>query len=316
MRKIIPVLLIFMVIALSGCIGSNSPGEDDQVGTLTFERENLNLDATIVDVKLAPTDVRAGEKVTAKLVIANSGTDDIVNETIEIRAKVKSLDDIFANLALKVMSDDAKTRTFTMGFNENVKPGTIKPISAVFHTQQELQGRSLAGTYAVTVILSVNGQKVAAKVLPITLRQGKPRDNASDSNPNATPAPAVAVTAGPTTTMTPQITVTPTPVPTPEEITVAPKSPANILVTNIMGYKFGELTKTIEAGDTLQWKNTDEDTMTLVERNGKIPNQTVSWRTNYVFTTTGTYVFDLYYPRMRTPYPSPQTIIVKLNRTS
>jgi len=314
MRRIFLIILILLAAALSGCVGSS---EDElQVGTQTFERTNLDLDGKIVDLKLLPEDVSAGEDVSADLVVANTGKENIINETIYIKAKVKTLDDFFANLALKAVSDDMKTKVYTMDFEEEIKPGTNKPISAVFHTVKEMKGKNLAGKYSVMVILSVNGQKVDSRVIQFTLNSGKSKKPNSTQS-NATPT--VTVTSAPTSTFTPVPTITstpaPTPEPTPEAVTVETKSPQNILVTNIIGYKFGESVKTIEAGDTLQWKNSDEDTMTLVEMNGKIPNQTVSWRTNYNFTTTGTYVFELRYPRMRAPYPLPQTIIVKLNQT-
>lgn len=308
MAKTLPIIMILLLAALSGCIGSNS--SDEYVQDMTFEHANPNLDANIVDVKLSPDDVRAGEKVEAKLVIANTGTEKIVNESIEIRAKVKSLDDFLANLALKFMSDESKTRTFPMDFEEEIQPDSIKPLVADFQTQQELQGKNLAGKYMVTVILSVNGQKVAGKVVPITLLSGKPRDELPNTtSSNVTPTPTITLTAAPTETMTPQITVTPTP--TPEAVTVS-KPTGNTVYLRIMGWKFTESSKEIDAGDKVLWHVIDDDTFTIVEMDGKLPNITVSYKTTQFFNTTGTYRFSLYYPKIRTA-PSTQTIKVKLN---
>ena len=306
MAKTLPIIMILLLAALSGCIGSNS--SDENVQEMTFERANLNLDANIVDVKLSPGDVRAGEKVEAKLVIANTGTEKIVNESIEIRAKVKSLDDFLANLALKFMSDESKTRTFPMDFQEDIQPGSIKPLVADFQTQQELQGKNLAGKYMVTVILSVNGQKVAGKVVPITLLSGKPRDELPNTT-SSNVTPTITLTAAPTETLTPEITVTPTP--TPEAVTVSEPT-GNTVYLRIMGWKFTESSKEIDAGDKVLWHVLDDDTFTIVEKDRKLPNITVSYKTTQFFNTTGTYRFSLYYPKMRTE-PSTQTITVKLN---
>ncbi len=307
MRKIFPIILILVAAALSGCIGSKS----DDIETLKFERTNLNLDAKIVDLKLLPEDVRAGEEVSADLVIANTGKENIINETIYIKAKVKTLDDFFANLALSALSDDMKSKEFTMDFQEEIRPGTNKPISAVFHTVKEMKGRNLAGIYTVTVILSVNGEKVDYRVLQFTLHSGKTRD-ANETQSNITSMPTPSATAMPDMTSTPAITETPTPTPTPEAVTVKPTG--IVRVTRIMGYKFGEPSVTINAGDAIQWYNLDDDTMTLVEDAGKITNISVYSRKAYTFNTTGMYTFKMYYPRMRVS-PPVQTIVVKLNQT-
>ncbi|MCZ7373214.1 MAG: hypothetical protein O8C60_06095, partial [Candidatus Methanoperedens sp.] len=272
MRRIFLIILILLAAALSGCVGSS---EDElQVGTQTFERTNLDLDGKIVDLKLLPEDVSAGEDVSADLVVANTGKENIINETIYIKAKVKTLDDFFANLALKAVSDDMKTKVYTMDFEEEIKPGTNKPISAVFHTVKEMKGKNLAGKYSVMVILSVNGQKVDSRVIQFTLNSGKSKKPNSTQS-NATPT--VTVTSAPTSTFTPVPTITstpaPTPEPTPEAVTVEPSG--IIRVTRIMGYKFGEPSVTIDAGDTLQWYNLDEDTMNLVEVDGKMDNISV-----------------------------------------
>ena len=311
MRRIFLIILILLAAALSGCVGSS---EDElQVGTQTFERTNLDLDGKIVDLKLLPEDVSAGEDVSADLVVANTGKENIINETIYIKAKVKTLDDFFANLALKAVSDDMKTKVYTMDFEEEIKPGTNKPISAVFHTVKEMKGKNLAGRYSVMVILSVNGQKVDSRVIQFTLNSGKSKKPNSTQS-NATPT--VTVTSAPTSTFTPIPTITstpaPTPEPTPEAVTVEPSG--IIRVTRIMGYKFGEPSVTIDAGDTLQWYNLDEDTMNLVEVDGKMDNISVSNRRNIIFNTTGKYTFKMYYSKMRVE-PPVQVINVKLNQS-
>jgi plastocyanin len=313
MKRLISIILVLMIVALSGCTGQDVSIETERQ---TFDRANPNLDGKMMDIELSPNDARAGENITAKLVVGNTGTENIISETIEIQAKAKSLDDVLANLALKFMSEEKKTMTFTMEYYEEIKPGMIKPLSHVFSTPREMKNRSLAGIYDITVILSVNGQKVEARSIKLKLGSGKPRDTSktleSASTPavTAAPTPIVTVTAAPTPIPTPTPTLTP--VPTPEEVTVEPTG--KIYVTRIMGYKFGESSITIDAGDTLQWYNLDDDTMTLFEMDGKIPNQSVYSRKNYNFTTTGTYRFQLIYPKMRGE-PPVQVITVKLNQS-
>ncbi|MBU3966048.1 MAG: hypothetical protein KKG76_01545, partial [Euryarchaeota archaeon] len=183
-------------------------------------------------------------------------------------------------------------------------------------TPMELRDRSLSGIYEVTIILSVNGQQVESKSMNLKLRSGKPRDgsntqaNTSSGTVSSTSTPMVTASASPAMTVT--AAPTPTPTPTPVAVTVEPTG--NIYVTRIMSYKFGEPSLSIDAGDTLQWYNLDDETMTVAEIDGKIPNQSVYSRRNYNFTTTGTYKFQLFYSKMRVD-PPVQILTVKLNQS-
>ena len=304
MKRLISIVIVFMIVALSGCTDQEVSSETEGH---TFERANLNLDGKMMSIDLTPTDARAGENITAKLFVLNTGTENIISETIEIQAKAKSLNDFLANLALTAMSNEKKTMTFTTDFTEDIKPDTIKTLTRVFPTPRELKGRNLAGNYDITVILSVNGQRVESKTVKLKLGSGTPREIYNTQEPASTVATTATATAAPTVTAA--LTETPTPVPTPpEEVTVEPTG--KIYVTRILGWKFGEPSLTINAGDTLQWYNLDDDIMNLVEVDGKIPNQSVNSRRNYNFTTTGIYHFKMFYPKMRVDPPE-QIITVK-----
>ncbi len=316
MKRLISIILVLIIVALSGCTGQDVLSETEGQ---TFDRANLNLDGKMMDIELSPNDARAGENITAKLVVGNTGTENVISETIEIQAKARSLNDFFANLALTAMSNEKKTMTFTTEFTEEIKPGMIKTLTRVFPTPRELKGRNLAGSYDITVILSVNGQRVELKTVKLKLGSGVPREIYNTQEPASTVASTVATTATatPTPTVTAALTETPTPTPTPiptppEAVTVEPTG--KIYVTRIMGWKFGEPSLTINAGDTLQWYNLDDDIMNLVEVDGKIPNQTVNSRRNYNFTTTGIYHFKMFYPKMRVDPPE-QVITVILNQS-
>ncbi len=311
MKKLFPIIMVFLVVVLSGCTGQDTSSETD--GQI-FERANLNLNGKMMDIVLTPKDAKTGENITANLVVGNTGAENIISETIEIKARAKSLDDFLANIALMAMSEEKKTMTFLTDYKEEIKPGMIKPLTHVFPTPRELKGRSLAGTYDITIFLSVNGQKVESKSMILKLRSGKPRDgsntqgNTSSGTVTAAPTPAVTATA------TPAMTATPTPTSTPEAVTVEPTGFIRLSIIQ-GGSKFGEPSITINAGDTIQWKHFDNDeVLTLAEMDGKIPNQTVKARTNYVFNTTGTYRIQLFYPRMRID-PPVQVINVVLNQS-
>ncbi len=322
MNKTFPIILIILIVtALSGCTGSNTTTSINTapVQVQRLEHPDPNLDATVTELKFDRNDIRAGEKVTAELMVLNAGTENITNETVEIKAKVNTLDDFLANMYLKTMSDEKKTGTKTIDFDsmENpyylIKPGEKKMLSAVFPTEKERQGRSLAGTYDVTITLSVNGQKIEARTFPITLLSGETRVFTPTPTPSPTPTPT------PTPTPVPKITViaTPTPTPTPEPVVEA--TPTGKLVSaRVMSSILYPTSLQINAGDEVVWDNRDEDiSYTIAEMDKKIGNITLpaDGKTNYIFNTTGNYRFGLYYDFMRTA-PSIQTISVRINASN
>lgn len=322
MNKNLPlILLIILAVALSGCTGSDSSTIDSAKTTTVqvqkIAHENTDLQAQVVEVKLEPDDVRAGEKVTAQLLVANTGTEIIASETVEIKAKVITLDDTLANLALKTMGDEKKTRSYSMNFNTEIKPGTNGKIAATFKTIEQMEGRSLAGTYEITITLSVNGQKVEARIMPVTLKSGTPREFTPVPTPSPTPTPIPTSTPKPvpTTEITEIATPTPTPEPTPF---IAATPTGKIIQTRIIprgqSDVFAVSTLEIDAGDQVLWVNMIDRSYTIEEVDTKIPilNVRALGRANYIFNATGIYNFKLNYKPMRGE-PSTQTITVRYN---
>lgn len=295
MNKNFPIIvLILLAVALSGCTDSESP-KTVLMEVQKFDRANQNLDAKIVDIKLEPDDIRAGEKVTAKLFIANTGSEKITKETVEIKAMVKSLDDSLANIYLKTLSEEKKTKTIEpIEFKTDIEPGTVNTVSATFNTVKEMEGKSLAGIFEITITLSVNGQKIEARILPITLKSGAVRE----STPVPTPTPIPAQT--PAYVLIPQITEIETPTPTPEPIPFVAANPTgNNVTVFVKGNNYYPSDITIAAGDMVLWVNKEIDDYTLVEMDKKIPDLVLRARNSYIFNTTGDYRIELYFKPMR-----------------
>jgi plastocyanin len=303
-KRLSIILLILVVVALSGCTGSDS-SEAATMEIIKFDRANPNLNANIVDVKFDRDDIIAGEKVTAELSIANTGSEKITNETVEIRAKVKSLDDSLANLYLKTMSEEKKSRLIDpIEFDTEIEPGNVKPISAVFNTIKEMEGRSLAGKYEINITLSVNGQKVEARIIKITLKSGTPREFTT------TPTPSPAPTLTPTSTPTPEITETATPEPTPEPTPyTAPAPTGNNTTIFVKDDRYYPSNITINAGDMVLFVNKMLEDYTLVEKDKKIPDMVLRARNNYTFFTTGEYRIEL---RFRNMHFEPHVLTIKV----
>jgi hypothetical protein len=310
MDKTLPIILLIVVMISAGCIGSSSsltkPGDTQNIPL------NPDLKAKIINISLDRDDIIAGEKVSADLSIGNIGKADITNETVILKAKVLSLDDFLANLYLNVMNDEQKSVTYTMNLNYEIKPGTIVPVNAIFKTEKEMKGKSLAGTYEVTIKLYINGQYADTDELKIRLLPGNPRIIELSPTPVPTPVP----TFTPTPTVEIKETPEPTPTPTPEPVIVGTPTGQKV-TTRIMGRRFVEPTKQINAGDELRWQNYDEIVYTINEVNSKMGNITLGSLKDapIIFNTTGDYRFSLYYSLMRgeTSY---QTIKVRANMTN
>lgn len=317
MNKNLPIIvLIFLAVALSGCTGSDSSKPDSKITTMEvqkIEHENTKLDAKIVDLKFDREDIRAGEKVTAQLLVANIGSEKVTKETVEIKAKLMTLDDSLANIYLKTMSEEKRTRIIEpIEYEIEIEPGTVKTVSATFNTIKEMEGRSLAGTYEITITLSVNGQKVESNILSITLLSGTPREFTPVPMPPPTPTPV----------HTPGITVMATPTPTPEPTPYVAATPTGKTIdTRIVALGqsdgFAVSTLQIDAGDQVLWVNKLDRAYTIEEVDNKIPiiNVREIGRANYIFNTTGDYKFELKYRQMR-GQPSTQTISVKQNTSN
>ncbi len=302
-KKILPIVLLILIVAFSGCNGPSATSTQQE----TFVLANPNINGKIVDVKLDRDYIIAGEKVTADLTVANTGTEKITEETVEINAKLLTLEDFLANLYIKTMSDEKKTVVFPVNFTEGIEPGAIKTLSAEFNTEKEMQGRSLAGTYELKIILAVNGQKVDSNTRQITLHSGTPRE--ITPVPTQTPTPTPSPTPAPTAVETQEPSPTPTPEPT---VVATPTGKVNF--TKIYNSYFGEPVIKIYAGDTIEWNNIDDITYTLVEKDNKLANITIKdgRRLRFNFTQTGDYHFKLTYTGLRTASPE-QEIIVTAN---
>lgn len=168
------VMAITMALLTSGCFGgddasTSTPSPTQAVTTTHIDTGDSTISAQIMSIKFDNDDYKAGDKVTAILAVKNTGTEEITSETIDITARLVKLKSSAANLALKALSDDKKTRKYSMDRKNTIQPGETKDLSAIFTTQKELEGISLAGEYDVYMKLSVNGVNVGSSSLVLKL---------------------------------------------------------------------------------------------------------------------------------------------------
>ena len=113
----------------------------------------------------------AGDTVVSEMHVKNTGIENVTSEKVVITVKCNSLESFAGNMALKGMSEDEKTQTYTMKFSEVLHPGESKKLSATFNTPEEMSGVSLAGEYELTLKLKFNDRTVDSEKINLVLHK-------------------------------------------------------------------------------------------------------------------------------------------------
>ncbi|HIH44037.1 MAG TPA: hypothetical protein HA257_02835 [Candidatus Methanoperedenaceae archaeon] len=112
---------------------------------------------------------RAGDTADARLTFRNIGNVSITQERVVVRATATSLDDFAANLYLKTLSEERRSRTSNFDFDITVEPGSTGMLTASIKTVSQMEGRSLAGKYSVSVTLYANGKREDSQTVSLRL---------------------------------------------------------------------------------------------------------------------------------------------------
>ncbi|GAF77518.1 unnamed protein product, partial [marine sediment metagenome] len=132
------------------------------------------LEGTIVgDVTFDKSSYNAGDTIKASMNVKNTGTRDILSESVSIKVKVTRLDNWVANAALGSKSEDEKTQTYNFDYTQRIAPGGTGTVSATFKSPKELSTSvgmiSLAGDYHVVMTVSIEGKEIGSRELTLTL---------------------------------------------------------------------------------------------------------------------------------------------------
>lgn len=123
----------------------------------------------IESVTFGKENYKAGDTVNAEMKVKNIGEGNITSEKIIIKVKCVELESFGGNMLLNTLSDEEKTKTYTMSFSDVILPGESKTLSASFKTPKEMSGVSLSGEYDLSLTLKVNGHNVDQKNLDLVL---------------------------------------------------------------------------------------------------------------------------------------------------
>lgn len=155
------------------------------------------------------------------------------------------------------------------------------------------------------VVVTLSGCTGVEKTVHTDVQKSEPT---STPIPSPTSLPIRNVTPIPTIIETPTL---PQPSPLSESEVVATPT-GRIVLSRVSKFKFEVQNIQINAGDAILWDNFGPCVYTIVDMDKKIANITLSRQAKYIFNTTGSYSFGLYYQFMRID-PSIQKISVGVN---
>ena len=156
------IIILAMVCSVLGCIGGDKPSEQKTTTSWTQPERPYVKSFDTSQLKLGvPSD--------ATITIFNNGTETVTKETIIMTATLVKLDDWKISPFLRTISDEDKTETYTIEFDEQIECGESCALCAKFNLPDkvEMKGRkiSIAGTYHVVIKAYTNDKLIGEKIL-------------------------------------------------------------------------------------------------------------------------------------------------------
>lgn len=105
----------------------------------------------------------AGEPLNVSLTITNVGTIPIIRERVVITVRVLELKSKRANLLLRALSAEQKTRRYTLDTSSLIEPNESAVLKKSVLIPAKIRGMSLAGRYGVEMVLYVGAEGTGLK---------------------------------------------------------------------------------------------------------------------------------------------------------
>ena len=152
------------------CVPASTPSVVNNAGSKAPSVPS-GIKGSIESISMDKDKYYAGDAVVADMQVKNTGIVDVTSECVVISVKCIKLESFAGNMALKGMSEDEKTQTYTIKFSEVLKPGESNKLSATFNTPEEMSGVSLAGEYDLTLSLKLNDRTVDSEKMNLVLHE-------------------------------------------------------------------------------------------------------------------------------------------------
>ena len=156
------IITLIIVCSAFGCIGGDKPSEKKPtVPWVPPERPYVK--------SIDTSQLKLGVPSDATITIFNNGNETVTKEKIVMTATLVKLDDWKISPFLRTISNEDKTETFTLEFDDRIESGESCALCAEFNlpAKVEMKGRkiSIAGTYHVTIKVYANDKLIGEKIL-------------------------------------------------------------------------------------------------------------------------------------------------------
>ncbi len=162
-RNIAAIIIILATVCSTfGCIGGDKPSEQTTTAEWSMSDRPYVKSVDTSQLKLgSPSD--------ATITIFNNGNETVTKETVVMTATLVKLDDWKISPFLRTVSDEDKTETYTVKFDEQIESGESSALCAKFDLPDkvEMKGQkiSIAGTYNVVIKVYANDKLIGEKIL-------------------------------------------------------------------------------------------------------------------------------------------------------
>jgi len=158
-RNIAAIVITLTIVCYAfGCIGGDKPSEQEPT-TPWVPPERPYVES------IDTAQLRLGVPSDATITIFNNGSEIVTKEKIIMTATLVKLDDWKISPFLGTISDEDKTETFPLEFDERIESGESCTLCAEFNlpAKVEMKGRkvSIAGTYNVVIKVYANDDRTS-----------------------------------------------------------------------------------------------------------------------------------------------------------
>jgi len=175
-RNIAAIISVLAIICVAcyvfGCIGGDTPEPPEQQPSAPSAPWVPPERAYIKSV--AASKLKLGVPSEAAITIFNNGSETVTKEKIVMTATAVKMDDWKVNLAMKKMSAEDKTETYTIEFNEQIKSGELCTLCAEFDLPAKVETKigkvSIAGTYHAVIGAYADDTLIGTRTMDLHLK--------------------------------------------------------------------------------------------------------------------------------------------------
>jgi len=174
-KRSVAVIMIVLVAACFafGCLGGDSDDNGSGDGASSGGSKKPSKPWVPPEkpyVKSIDTSkLKLGTVSEATITICNNGSEAIAKEKIVMTATAVTLDNWLANKALKTKSDEERTETYELTFNQRIESGKSCTFPAEFDLPAKVSGVSIAGTYHVVIQVYADDTLIGTRTMDLHL---------------------------------------------------------------------------------------------------------------------------------------------------